>query len=66
MRAVKFILQKEECPLDYAAAAAHFHVQGCIQCFKELLKAIMGIQVVELPLEPGQLLPAVLNIPSTP
>ena len=36
--------------------ASHFHVQGCIQCFKELLKAIMGIQVIELPLETGELI----------
>ena len=46
-------VQREESPLDYTAVALHFNVQGCIQCFKELLKTIMGIQIVELPLEPG-------------
>ena len=30
-------------------------MQSCIQAFKELLKAIMGVQVVEMPMEPGQL-----------
>ena len=48
-------MQREQCPLDYAAVASHFHVQGCIQCFKELLKAIMGIRVIELPLETGEM-----------
>ena len=46
-------VQREEFPLDCRAAASHFTVQGCIQCFKELLKTIMGIQIIELPLEPG-------------
>lgn len=47
------VAQAEECPIDQMEVGAYFQLQHCIDGLGRLLKALMGVSLVKVLLEPG-------------